>query len=110
MSRKTLIAVTSAALLALGCMSGMAWADCPDKVACKCPASSTSHDGTYKTAGTIDNIPTCYKFSKGCRPWHCDGRYKNTDREYWTNKCRARFSNCSAGNNCTAYFPGAPNQ
>lgn len=78
-----------------------AYADCPDKVSC-------SSDTPYysNTWGTF-NVPTCYKFGKGCKPWHCDGQYKNTNRDYWTDKCRNNFSSCKESNGCEASFPGA---
>jgi len=47
-------------------------ADCPDKVDCEYPVATFT-----QTAGHL-NVPTCYKFGHGCRPWHCDGQYKNT--------------------------------
>ena len=63
-------------------------ADCPDKVECK--LSWGYGETTWKDVGTI-NTPTCYKFGKGCRPWHCEG-FKDTNSDYWLNKCVQTFT------------------
>jgi hypothetical protein len=63
-------------------------ADCPDEGRCWIAwgGSATQYQelGTFKT-------PTCYKFGKGCRPWHCEG-YKDTKPDYWLNKCVQTFN------------------
>lgn len=65
-----------------------AMADCPDEGSCwiSWGGSSTQYQdlGTFKT-------PTCWKFGKGCRPWHCEG-YKDTNPADWLNKCIQTFN------------------
>ncbi len=67
-------------------------ASCPDQVICymsiPCPTSNCGSDAKWK--GTI-SVPTCWKALKGCKPWHCDGQYKDTDSRDWLNKCKQRF-------------------
>lgn len=69
-----------ALVLLMSVVSGKASALCPDKIYC------LKHD---KTMGYIINyVPTCYKFLKGCRPWHCtDSDFVNTDQHYWEHRC-----------------------
>ena len=84
-------------------MAISAHADCPDKVVCEYPVATFTQE-----AGVLRDVPTCYKFNHGCRPWHCDGRYKDTNRDYWTAECRKAFpTTCKESNDCTASFPGA---
>lgn len=63
-------------------------ADCPNKGQCSLSWGGSSTQ--YKDLGTI-YMPTCWKFGKGCRPWHCGGQEdKNSD--YWLNKCVSEFN------------------
>lgn len=63
-----------------------AFADCPDEI--KCSLSWAPEH--YQDLGKI-KTPTCYKFGKGCRPWHCNG-YKDTNSDYWLDKCIQTFN------------------
>ncbi len=84
------------------CIATSANADCPDKVSCEYRVA------TFTSAAGQFNVPTCYKFGDGCKPWHCDGRYKDTNRDYWTAQCRKEFpTTCTESNDCRAHFPGA---
>jgi hypothetical protein len=92
-------------LLALSASAGAAAparADCPDVVECQ----GLTGDYGYETVGKI-HVPTCYKFGKGCRPWHCDGRYGSTNRVYWEEQCNQRVPQCAIGSGCKVQFPGA---
>lgn len=90
-------------LVVVGGWTVPALADCPDIVSC-----NLFSDSYAPQVGTI-SVPTCYKFGKGCRPWHCDNA-PDTNRDYWTAQCMQKFSQCTAERNCMALFPGAMNQ
>lgn len=82
--------LTTAILLTALCCSvpSAVLADCPDKGSCWISWGGSSTQ--YQELGTF-NTPTCYKFGKGCRPWHCEG-YKDTTPDYWLNKCVQTFN------------------
>lgn len=80
--------------------AGPALADCPDKVSCQ------KLSGRKMIEIGVIRVPTCYKFGKGCRPWHCSGA-RDTDRDYCTSRCIRKFANCTAEHGCRAEFPGA---
>lgn len=80
-------------------------ADCPDLVSCNLYGGGDEYS---PRVGTI-SVATCYKFGKGCRPWHCD-HASDTNRDYWTAQCMQKFSQCTQEKGCTAIFPGALNQ
>lgn len=88
-------------LVMVGGWAVPALADCPDKVSCRINGGGENP----VEIGTID-VPTCYKFGKGCMPWHCKDA-PDTNRDYWTAQCMQRFSQCTAKKGCIAMFPGA---
>lgn len=65
-------------------------AACPDKVTCTISWGTGADGGSahYQDIGNIAT-PTCYKFGKGCRPWHCSGNSTNVD--YWLDRCISYF-------------------
>ncbi len=54
------------------------WADCPDRMNCYYVISG--YEATYVKVGTVD-IPTCWKFGTGCKPWHCSGGNYKTEEQ-----------------------------
>ena len=66
------------------------FASCPDKVTCTISwgVGAEGDSAEFKNLGNIA-APTCYKFGKGCRPWHCSGNSSNAD--YWLDRCISYF-------------------
>ena len=72
-------------------------ADCPNWVDC------CSKPG-MKYVGHLD-VPTCYKFLKGCRPWHCSGQdYSHALQCEWDRKCTERFPKECGEYGCASCF------
>lgn len=70
---------------------------CPDEIKCKQWYTDDMGKSHQITIGTID-VPCCYSFPTGCRPWHCDGvkdRGWLGNKEYWAKKCNERFPDCT---------------
>jgi hypothetical protein len=95
-------------MLAALALAPLAAADCPDIVSCQIKVW-LGRSSTHQEVGKI-HVPTCYKFGKGCRPWHCDGQWEHTNRDYWTDQCVKRVPSCKPSEECAAKFPGAPNR
>jgi len=59
--------------------------ECADTMEC-----GIIENGEYRKLGEIQ-AATCWLDGKGCRPWHCDGKYQYTHDEYWKQKCAESF-------------------
>ncbi len=108
MKTKLFITILAAAL----CTPPLAGhAACPDKVTCTI-SWGIGIDGESTDFKDIGNIatPTCYKFGKGCRPWHCKNNSTNAD--YWLDRCISYFGIKHDPKHDKEYirvsFPGSP--
>jgi hypothetical protein len=76
-------------------------ADCPDVV--RCYKLVGMH--TDEVLGKI-HVPTCWKFGKGCKPWHCSGQWEHTNEGYWKDQCNKRVPQCrDHPGGCKVDFP-----
>ncbi|MBN1663098.1 MAG: hypothetical protein JW943_05810 [Deltaproteobacteria bacterium] len=88
MKKSILIALSIAIALVAAPVTGFAMS-CADKVVCYYITPNVD-SGDYHKVGTI-SVPTCWKIFRHCRPWHCDGKYKDTNDYYWENQCIQKF-------------------
>lgn len=79
------IIIVGSLLLAFLAAPMVAVADCPDTARCWISYGSPTQ---YEELGTF-STPTCWKFGKGCRPWHCDNNDTNSD--HWLNVCISKY-------------------
>lgn len=87
MKKSVIISIIIAMTLIIIPVTGLAMS-CADKVVCYYVTANVD-SGDYHRVGEI-STPTCWKIFHQCRPWHCDG-YKDTNNDYWKNKCVQRF-------------------
>ncbi len=109
----------TATLAFMLCLTGLvmppskALADCPDMVLCLKSGVKSKLPDTDRPIeiGRIFDVPTCYQFLQGCKPWHCRNTpTSNTNDDYWKYQCMTKFpeeftSECIASKNCYVSFP-----